>query len=132
MFMSDWSALLTPQKAALERMSTLLKSSRIYFDNPSSSRDKTILSGTTPLGALFYLLHFADFSHQIIVDLLQKTKTRNQKLVGKSKEIKMTKGQGKGNRDQKTTAKVYSFNYITPSKPFLSSGSGVNLPICKI
>ncbi len=50
----------------------VLKSSRIYFSNPSSSRDKPVLSGTTPLGALFYLSPFADFPHQIIVDLLHK------------------------------------------------------------
>ncbi len=32
---------------------------------------------------------------------IQETKTKNQKLVGKTKEIKMSTGQGKGNRDQK-------------------------------
>jgi hypothetical protein len=48
----------------VSKNTNLLKPSRIYFDNPSSSRDKTIF------GALFHLLQFADFPHQIIVDLL--------------------------------------------------------------
>ncbi len=65
-------------------------------------------------------------SREYIVHSDKNTKDKDKKLkvVGKSKEIKMTKGQGKGNRDQKTT-KDNPFNNITPSKPFLSSGSGV-------
>jgi hypothetical protein len=38
----------------------------LYFSNSSSSRDKTILSGTTPLGALFYLSHSRIFRIPII------------------------------------------------------------------